>query len=490
MSVVKASSPGFFQSWQPLRGSERTLVSQLEDELISRINQHVLRPGSRLPSVRKMAESAGISRFTVVEAYDRLVASGLVEGRQGSGYFVRIQPETLPATAEYSDPERSAPSQLDISWLIGEMVRPHPKDRIPAAAGLLPQHWLNAEMINAAVRAVGRGSQSRLLEYGDPRGLPSFREQTASRLQAQGVPAHADRNILTVAGVTHGLDLVLRLLVQPGDTVFVEEPGWFLIFGRLAAYGVRIVGIPRLEEGPDLRMLERLAQIHKPRLFLINSVVHNPTGHTLGVAAAHDVLMLAERHDFLIVEDDTYSDFYAGAPIRLAAMGRLERVILVSGYAKTLAAGLRVGFLAARPDLIARLTDLKMLAGLTTSSLGESVTYHLLHEGHYNRHLLRLRQRVDHARHRCVEALQSCGLRLPSVPQAGIFVWADCGYDSELVARLASERGILLAPGTLFSPEQASSTMLRFSVSAMERAELWPLLRDILDEASRLSGSS
>ncbi|MFS3137833.1 aminotransferase class I/II-fold pyridoxal phosphate-dependent enzyme, partial [Gluconacetobacter sacchari] len=157
-------------------------------------------------------------------------------------------------------------------------------------------------------------------------------------------------------------------------------------------------------------------------------------------------------------------------------------------YAKTLAAGLRVGMLAASPDLIARLTDLKLLVGLTTPNLGEGVVHHLLHEGHYTRHVARLRQRIDAARHRCIEALLECGLTLSHLPYAGMFVWADCGQDAEGVARRAAEHGVLLAPGSLFSPTQAPSTMLRFTVSIIDTPKLWPVLRAILVRETERAG--
>lgn len=474
-----------FPRWQPVRGGDRTLVAQLEDELAGRIAGHALRPGSRLPSVRRMAESACVSRFTVLEAYDRLVARGLVEPRHGSGYFVRAR-AGVPPIADAVPAPPAAPAippaaRLDVAWLLRGMFSDRPAE-IPAAAGLLPAGWLDGALVNAAIRAVARNAGDAMLDYGHPRGHAPLRTQLASRLQAQGIAAHADRNLMTIAGVTQGLDLILRLLVQPGDTVMVEDPGWFLLFGRLAAYGTRIVGVPRGPDGPDLAALERLAAACRPKLFLINSAVHNPTGHTLGAAAAHDLLRLAERHDFLIVEDDTYADFHPGQPIRLAALDRLQRVILVGGYAKTLAAGLRVGVLAARPELIDRLTELKLLAGLTCPPLGEQVVHRLLHEGHYARHLARLRQRVDQARHHCIDALVQCGLTIAHPPHAGMFVWADCHRDSETVTRLAADHGILLAPGALFSPTQAPSTMLRFTVSMVEHPKLWSTLRSILGE--------
>ncbi|GAN68842.1 aminotransferase-like domain-containing protein [Acetobacter orleanensis] len=479
MPVSKHGTPALMPRWEPVRGSDTTLVVQLEQELASRIADHTLRAGSRLPSVRRMAESAGVSRFTVLEAYDRLVSKGLIEPRPGAGYFVRPIASAAPL-ADMAAPPTALPPQLDVAWLLRGMFPESAAVEISAAAGLLPADWMNPDMVNAAIRAAGRSAPAACLGYGHPQGYTPLREQLATQLHSQGIAANRDQNLMLTAGVTHALDLLFRLLLQPGDTVMVEDPGWFLIFGRLAACGVRIVGVPRGPDGPDLGIMEQLAVTHKPKLFLINSAVHNPTGHTLSAAAAHDVLRLAEKHDFLIIEDDTYADFHPGVPVRLASLDRLRRVVLVGGYAKTLAAGLRVGFLAASPELILRLTDLKLLAGLTTSSLGESVVHRLLQEGQYRRQVARLRQRVDQARQRCLERMTACGLTVPHLPSAGIFVWADCGRNSEVLARQAAERGVLLAPGVLFSPVQAPSSCIRLTVSMADHPKFWSVLQKLL----------
>ncbi|MBS1015916.1 aminotransferase-like domain-containing protein [Acetobacter persici] len=479
MPVPKRSTEALIPHWRPVRGSETTLVVQLEQELTSRIADHLLRAGSRLPSVRRMAESAGVSRFTVLEAYDRLVSKGLIEPRQGAGYFVKAA-VPLPPLADAAVAPSALPSQLDVAWLLRGMFPEAAPVEISAAAGLLPEDWMNTGMVHAAIRAAGRGAGAACLGYGHPRGYAPLREQLAVQLQSQGIAAQRDQTLMLTAGVTHALDLLFRLLLQPGDTVMVEDPGWFLIFGRLAACGVRIVGVPRGPDGPDLDVMDHLAAAHKPKLFLINSAVHNPTGQTLSAAAAHDVLRLAEKHDFLIIEDDTYADFHPGIPVRLASLDRLKRVILVGGYAKTLAAGLRVGFLAAAPELILRLTDLKLLAGLTTSVLGECVVHRLLQEGQYRRQVVRLRQRVDQARERCIERMIACGLTVPHLPHAGIFVWADCGRNSEVLARQAAEMGVLLAPGVLFSPVQAPSSCIRLTVSMADHPKFWSVLQKLL----------
>src|SRR5690606_12371225 len=208
-------------------------------------------------------------------------------------------------------------------------------------------------------------------------------------------------NLLTTNGVTHGLDLIARHLVRPGDAVLVEDPAWFVIFGRLAAFGARLVGVPRGPDGPDLSPPDRLAAPHQPRRLIVNPAVHHPTGHTLSAGAAYDILRLAERHDYLVVEDDTYGELHRGGATKLASLDRLNRVILAGGFSKMLAASLRVGYLAANEELVRKLADLKMLAGLTTPELGERVVHRVLVEGQYRRHIERVRARVNTARQRC-----------------------------------------------------------------------------------------
>ncbi len=476
--ATPAPAPG---GWQLLRDSDVTLVDQIADTLGRRIEDQGLRPGTRLPSIRDLAEQLAVSRFTVVEAYDKLMARGLAEPRRGAGFFVRARNNVTVPAASATSARSIAPARIDMNWLLRSMFRDTvDAGSMPGSCGLLPASWLDEDLVNASVRAVGRSARGGLLGYGNPQGYAPLRQQIAATLQAQDVPAHPDNNLLTTCGVTHGLDLIMRLMVRPGDTVLVEDPAWFVIFGRLQAYGARPLGVPRGPDGPDIATLQALAAQHKPKLFIINSAVHNPTGHTLSAGVAYDVLRLAERHDFHVVEDDTYADLHPGAPIRLSTLDRLERVILVGGYSKMLAASLRVGYVAGAPEIVQKLTDLKMLAGLTSPELGERVVHRVLAGGQYRRHVERVRARVDEARQRCIKNLLKLGVSLRAEPYAGMFVWADCGRDTEALTRAAADEGLLLAPGSLFSPEQAPCTHMRFSVMMAEHKQAWSILERLM----------
>ena len=257
-----------------------------------------------------------------------------------------------------------------------------------------------------------------------------------------------------------------RHFIAPGDTVFVEDPAWFLMFGRFAAFGARVVGVPRRADGPDLAVLSNLLTRHQPKLFVVGSVLHNPTSGSLSAANAHGLLKLAETYRFTLVEDDVYGDLAPGRALRLASLDQLQRVIYLSGFSKTLSANLRVGYIAAEAGVAQRLADLKMLTGLTTPELTERVVTRVLAEGQYRRHLDRVRGRLDAARDRTARALERAGARLLLQPEAGIFLWADFGRDTNAIAAEASAQGVLCAPGSLFSPTQLPSTLMRVSAAS------------------------
>lgn len=467
-----------------LAGAERTLADQLASWLALRIDEHALKPGTRLPSIRRFADDKGVSRSTVVEAYDRLIAAGYAESRRGSGFYVRSRPlRSASGPARAAAPKRGAAeapgSAIDVVWLLRSMLRQAPASDHPGA-GLLPAAWLDSELVAGAVRAVGRSAGSALLNYGVPEGYLPLRQQLSQRLMQADIGA-APEQIVTTTGVTHGIDLVARHLISPGDTVFVEDPAWYLMFGRFAAFGAKVVGVPRGLDGPDVDVLANLLTRHQPKLFVVGSVLHNPTGTSISAANAHRLLKLADEYRFTIVEDDVYGDLHPGRALRLASLDQLKRVVYVGGFSKTLAANLRVGFIAAHADTVRQIADLKMLTGLTTPELTERVVARVLAEGQYRRHLDRLRGKLDAARDRTARALEKLGVTLYAEPAAGIFLWGDFGRDTHAIAAAGAEQGILCAPGALFSPTQLPSPWMRVSAATCLNAAAMRFLAAAMD---------
>jgi len=446
----------------PVPSGQMTLVEQLTEWARLRIDERVFRAGMRMPSIRQLAQEKGISRFTVVEAYERLVALGYLESRRGSGFYVRERPAQPAAAA----PARPGVRTLDVTWLLRSMFHTAESHKAPGL-GFLPNDWLDGELIASALRGLGRQPGNHFLASGTPQGFLPLRQQLRTRLAELEIGAAPEQIVMT-SGITQALDLIARLYVRPGDAVLVGDPAWFVMFARFSAQGAQVIGVPYTPEGPDLEALERIVQAHRPRLLVLNSVLHNPTGTSLSAARAFQLLRLAEQYDFLIVEDDIYCDLCPpGHPAtRLASLDQLRRVIYLGSFSKTLAANLRVGFIAADPDVATALTDAKLLCGLASPEINERVLYKVLTEGHYRKHVERVRGRLAQAADETRVTLERMGLRLFPGQHAGMYLWADTGRDTNAIATAGHEEGYLFAPGSLFSPTQLPSGWMRFNVAS------------------------
>ncbi len=490
-----------------LRNSTHTLSEQLAQMLSERIRQRLLAAGTRLSSVRACAQQHGVSPSTVVQAYDHLQALGLVEARAQRGYFVRgagmapaganarapvgvgtaagaASPHARSSTGEgttSATPEPTAaamlPAPVDATALVRGMFRGRGGTHAASPGlGTLPEAWLDATMLQRALRRVSQGEAGakQWLGYGDPAGDPRLRAALVPCLAEWGVPAGAHQ-IVTAAGATHALDLVARTLLKPGDAVLVDEPGWAVEYARLSHLGMRLLPVPRNADGPDLQVMAHLAAAHRPRLYVTVSVLHNPTGAYLSPASAHQVLMLAAAHDFLIVEDDTYAWLAPPHAVRLAQLDGLQRTLLVGGFSKVLVPQWRVGFVAAHADVAERLVDTKLLSALTTPALFEQAVALCLEQGWLRRHAERVRQRLNAARARTVALGQQAGCTWVTPPQ-GLFGWLDVGTDTDRLAHALLNEGWFTAPGSLFHAPTRPTTLIRVNFASAQDARFWRCL--------------
>ncbi|MGB8517966.1 MAG: PLP-dependent aminotransferase family protein, partial [Gallionella sp.] len=361
--------------------SSLPLTDQIVDAIKLAIDDHSIRAGARLPSIRQFALDHHVSRSTVVQAYDRLVAMGYLHSRLGSGFYVpqqRIGQTSQNSTYQPDD-------AVDIVWLLKKSLEDRSNKTMPGA-WWLPSAWMEDSGIKKSLRSLSLKNGEFLTAYGTSAGYLPLRELLQSKLSNIGIAADTPQIILT-NGVTHAMDLVTRLLIKSGDAVLVDDPGYFILFGGLKSFGAKVIGVPWNHDGPDVEKMEVLIKEHKPKVFFTNSILHNPTGASISQPVAYRVLQLAEKYDLTLVEDDIYGDFHPAAATRLATLDQLNRVIYVSSFSKSVSASLRVGYLACNRKLAERLCDVKLLTGLTTSEIGEQVIYQLLTEGHYRKHL-------------------------------------------------------------------------------------------------------
>lgn len=437
------------------------LVTQIYDAVRAGADNGTLRAGTRLPSIRALARECKVSTLTVTNAYNRLVAEGYLEARPGSGYFLPKRAERKTASNRPSLAEAS----IDSSWLLQRVFQDNAA-QLPVGCGWLPNDWLDTDGIRQALGALARKPGQAFSRYGTPYGYLPLRRQIQLMLAAHQIEASTEQIILT-HGATHALDLVARCLLRPRDTVFVDDPGYCNIFPALRSLGVRLVGVPRTPDGPDVAALEALVHKHRPKVFFTSSTLQNPTGTTCTPAVAYRILRLSEQHDFYLVEDDIFGELHPKGPQNLAGLDQLQRVIYINSFSKTISPCLRVGYLACDEDLAEKIAYLKMASGLTTSEMSEQTVQAILVEGHHRSHLARLRDKLAIAQDRVCDRLLRAGLRLFHRPESGLFVWAklDDAADLPTLVQHAAKAGIILAPGSLFRPEQRPTPWFRFNVA-------------------------
>jgi DNA-binding transcriptional MocR family regulator len=354
---------------------DRPLVEQIVVGIRQKIDERHLRSGTRIPSIRSFAERHRVSRSTVVEAYDRLVAMGYLHPRRGSGFYAQAPQRAGEAWSESA----GARDNEQLVWLTRQMSEAGPNAIFPGG-GWLPRDWHDQAGIRQSLNVLARKNGGHLIDYGNPYGYLPLREHLCVLLGDIGISAQAPQILLTTAA-SQALDLLIRLLMRQGDTALVDDPGYYNLFGILRLHGVRTIGVPRKTDGPDIDALDRLAAQHRPKIYFTQTVVQNPTGTTMTPHNAFRVLQVAERCDFTVVEDDVCSDLQRALTPRLATLDQLNRVIYVRSFTKTVSASMRVGFVASRPDLIDRLADIKILTSITSSELTERVIYQMLVDG-------------------------------------------------------------------------------------------------------------
>ncbi|GJE02443.1 PLP-dependent aminotransferase family protein [Methylobacterium isbiliense] len=472
MRAAPDLAPGTSRAPGPDPAQDLTRVAAVAAAIRERIAARALVPGARLPSVRGFAAAMRVSKSTVVEAYDRLVAEGAIVSRPGSGFYVAgaTRPLTLAAIGPRLD------RAVDPLWVTRQTLEAAPGVLKPGC-GWLPPSWMPDAGLRRGLRALARDEAADLLDYDEPLGHAPLRARLARRLGEQGIPAEPGQIILTDSA-TQALDLIARLLLEPGDAVLVDDPCYFNFRALLQAHRARVVGVPWTPAGPDLDAFAAALAAHRPRLYLTNSALQNPTGATMSAASAHRVLRLAAAHDALIVEDALFDDFEPAPSPRLAALDGLDRVIRIGSFSKTLSAAIRCGHIAVRPDWVDRLVDLKLATSFGSGRLSASLVHAVLADGHYRRHLDALRARLADAMGLTAQRLGALGLVPWLMPRGGLFLWAALpeGLDAAAVARRALAEDVVLAPGNVFSLSQSAGRHLRFNVAQCAEPRVFGVL--------------
>jgi DNA-binding transcriptional MocR family regulator len=446
------------------------LYEQLAAELAQAIDRGALRPGDKLPSVRRLAEERGVSVATVLQAYLRLENAGLIEVRPKSGHFVRKRMEVV---AEPRPPRTCAtPARVSVSDAVARILEAlRDPALVPLGSAYVDPSMLPVSALNRMLAQLAREASTAGARYDAAPGLLTLRRQLARRSVDWGVPLGEDEFVTTI-GATEGLTLALRAVAKAGDVIAVESPTYFGVLQAIEGLGMRALEIPaHPRTGLDIDALEEALRTQPVRAVMVTPNVSNPLGAIMPDDAKERLVKLARRHDVPVVEDDVYGElvFDGSRPRPLRAFdgaGPDSRVLLVGSVSKTLAPGYRVGWCAGGKwhDAIVRL---KYSQSLACPTLTQMAVAEFLGSGGYDRHLRRLRShlagQVERYREAVIEAFPD-GTRV-SAPRGGFVLWCEmpAGVDALELQDRALARGVVIAPGPVFSARNRFGNFVRIS---------------------------
>jgi GntR family transcriptional regulator / MocR family aminotransferase len=477
------------------------LYKQLYGRLRRAILTGQLRRGERLPSTRTLASELGISRFTVVAAYDLLLLEGFLESRVGRGTVVSGQlPESPLSGFEVGSPELQMegeePSPVRLSALVDRIQEVPHLERVEGSQGepfIGGQPALDLLPYDLWTRLLARRARRSLpahTYYQSPAGYAPLREAIAAHIGiARGVRCTPDQIIIT-AGTQGALDLAVRTLLNPADIAWIENPGYFGARGALRSAGVQLIPVPVDAKGLDVEAGRRRAP--EARLAFVTPSHQFPTGVTMSLSRRLALLDWAKRSRAWILEDDYDSEYrYGGRPLdALHALDQDGRVIYIGTFSKLLFPALRLGYLVAPRDLVTPLLATRRFIDVHMPILEQMALADFLSEGHYARHLRRMisqyRRRRDCLYHELSAKLG--GLLDSSLPEAGMELtgWLPPGTDDRRAADLAEEVGITVAPVSRFSLTPLPRGGLIFGFAGMNEEGIRRGVQDLAAALSRL----
>jgi 2-aminoadipate transaminase len=446
--------------------TERPLYRHLVTLFESAIARGDIPSGSRVPPERELAATLRISRTTVVSAYRELESRGLLRGYVGRGTFVCAAPD--PSGAPFAWRGKIAAAALRSSdSTLRDAIRHSSDDSVVSlAAGEPAIDCFPTAIFQQAIDYTLKRDARAAWRHGPTEGQPALRDAIAERF---GVPAES---VLILAGAQQGLDLLARCLVDPGDAVIIDRPGYLGAIQSFRAAGAKLIGWDVLRA--DVDELEDLLVRYRPKLIYTNPTFQNPTGVTLPIRTCRELLRLAERYRVPIVEDATYRELYFGEapPPSLRELDTHDIVIHLNSFSKMMAPGLRLGWLSAAPSIIEQIAIIKQRLDPHTQNLVQFAMAKLIRDGSFDAHLKTLR--VEHAR-RCTAMLAAIQRHVPAGalritrPQGGLYLW--CRLSGGASAQLLLERSlaarIAFVAGHAFYPDPAGESELRLCFSSV-----------------------
>lgn len=465
------------------RSSRIPLYLQIRNALREMIMTGVLGPGYRLPPERKLASALDVNRSTVVKAYEELAADGLIQSYVGRGTVVANTSGANDSIAAGVSPlrwthlfNRQAGRNNDplISNLLNQLAQ---DNTINLAAGApAPELYPVEDIAGIAAELLGQYAHE-MLEYSSPQGLLSLRSCLALQMRGRGIKAAPD-DVLITSGSQQGLELAARVMLEPGDTVLIEEPSYPGALQVFRAAGARLVGVPRDRSGIRMDVLEQAMIRYRPKLFYTIPSYQNPSGLNLSESQRRALLDVAYRCHVPLVEDDAYRGifFSQGAAPSLAALDNYGLVLHLSTFSKLLFPGLRVGWAVGPGEVIRQMIMARQLDDIHTSTLNQGMLAVYCQQGRLEEHLTLIRREYGKRRDAMLQALDEFSPpgMLWNEPEGGFYVWCQLppGVSSERLLAICRDARVVFVPGAAFYADGNGNDHIRLSFSRCDEASL------------------
>lgn len=450
-----------------LHEQEAHLYERIAAELAERIHRAIVKPGERLPSVRRLSQQQGVSISTVLQAYIKLEDMGLVESRPQSGYYVRHRQRALREPAMHRAPLR--PSSVSVVSAVRALLDASQNPAIvPLGAATPDPALLPSAKLYRTLASVVRTASPELNSYGSTAGANELRRLVAFRSLDWGGSLSTD-DIIVTTGCTESLSLCLRAVTRPGDTLAVESPSYFGVLQIIEGLGLKALHIPTdPRDGMCISHFEEACRRYPIRACLLMPNFHNPLGALMPDGKKRELVAIASRYNVPIVEDDTYGDlhFERQRPRNLKSFDTEGNVLLCSSFSKTLSPDFRIGW-TAPGRYYEQVLRLKMTSTLASPSILQHTIAHFLRDGGYDHHVRGMRKTLSIQIERAAETIARYFPPGTGVtrPLGGFVLWVELptGVDALLLQQQALEENISIAPGPVFSAENDFSNCIRIN---------------------------
>ncbi len=484
------------------RNSKTPLFLQVYGQLKGMIDNSTLKPGTRLPPTRALAERLGINRSTVYKAYEELWAMGYLRSRPGSYSIVRKR-QTLATKKQQAekglldwDNLASAPARQLLDSFF--QLRPSPLENkrtgpnhIDMGSQDLDSRLFPVRGFKRAISEVMSREEADLFRYGNARGYRPLREFIARRSGIHGISVTPDE-ILITNGAQNAFELILKFLASPDKPVVVEAPTYYYVIQFLKYYDLEVIEIPMTPQGMDLDALEKALKKHDVSLVYTMPNFHNPTGVTTDQIHRERLLALCEQHRVPLVEDafEEEMKYFGRVSLPIKSMDKQHVVMYLGSFSKVFAPGLRLGWVAAERECIDRLKVIKQFGDLSTSTLTQAVLAEFCLDGGFDLHIKRLHRVYKKRMGTAIRALKR-NIDPTRVfwrePEGGYLIWLElkgARMPEDEMKAVFKRRGIRLAMGRHFFPGVigGDGCFLRLSIAMVDEEE-------IEDGVKRLAGA-